>query len=474
MVETRHQTSVAVIGAGPGGYAAAFMAADLGLDVALIDMEENPGGVCLYRGCIPSKALLHAAQVIQESRKAPEMGITFQEPRINLDTLRDWKAGIVQRLTRGLGQLSRQRKITYIRGKARFLDSRSLSITREEGEETWTFEKAILATGTRVAGIPGLSLESPRLWDSSRALDLPSVPGTLLVIGGGYIGLELGTVYAALGSRVTVVEMMPNILPGVDADLVAVYKRHAKKRFDSIQVNTKALDMKETDQGLSVTLQDNAGKTQTETFEAVLMAIGRKSDTTGLGLENTQVKTGPGGFVTIDEKMQTGDPSILAIGDITGGALLAHKATHQGRIAAEVLAGKKASWEVRAMPAVVYTDPEIATCGLTETEARNMEKSVQVVKFPWGAAGRALTMGWNDGVTKLIIDPETERVLGMGIVGPGAGELIAEGALAVEMAALASDLAETVHPHPTLSETVMEAAESFYGTCTHIYRPLKK
>jgi len=465
---------LAVLGAGPGGYAAAFMAADLGLKVALIGMEENPGGVCLYCGCIPSKALLHVANVIAESRLAAHWGIQFSEPRIDVDRLRAWKNEVVGKLTGGLGLLSRQRAVRYIRGRASFLDARTLRIEKHEGgEEKLAFEKAILATGSRPSALPGVSLQSTRLLDSTAALELTHIPKTLLVVGGGYIGLELGTVYASLGTRVSVVEMTGGLLPGVDRDLVSILAKRVEGVFSSVRLNTRVLGMQEEPDGIRAQFEGGEAANAAEVYEAVLVSVGRKPNSAIAGLEKTRVELDARGFVKVDPQRRTTDPDIFAIGDVAGEPMLAHKATHEGRAAAEVIAGHKVAFEPRAIPAVVFTDPEIAWCGLTESRAREEKRSVKVVRFPWAASGRALTLDRPDGVTKLIVEPVSGQVLGAGIVGPGAGELIAEAVLAVEMGALASDVMLSIHPHPTLSETFMEAAEAFLGLSTHIYRPRK-
>jgi len=470
MSEETNTTQLAVIGGGPGGYAAAFLAADLGLQVALIDPEPNPGGVCLYRGCIPSKALLHVARVLTESRAAAHWGIEFSEPKVKLEKLRTWKEGVVQRLTGGLGQLSKQRHVRYVRGEASFIDAWNLRIKKPEGEEQLGFSHAIVATGSRPAALPGISLSSPRILDSTSALEIPDVPKTMLVVGGGYIGLEMGTVYATLGSQVSVVEMMPGLLPGVDRDLVTPLAKGLEGIFRSILLNTKVVEMQEQKDGVRVKFD---GQAQEQVFEKVLIAVGRKPNSQVPGLEKIRVELDQRGFIKVDLQRRTTEPSIYAIGDVAGEPMLAHKATHEGRVAVEAIAGRKVAFEPRAIPAVVYTDPEIAWCGITEEQARQEKRLVKVVRFPWAASGRALTLDRPDGVTKLIIDPETEGILGVGITGSGAGELIAEGVLAVEMAASAMDIALTIHPHPTLSETVMEAAEVFFGNATDLYRPKK-
>jgi dihydrolipoamide dehydrogenase len=468
------KTQVAVIGAGPGGYPAAFLAADLGLDVTMIDPETNPGGVCLYRGCIPSKALLHAAKVITEAGEASRFGITFEKPVVDLSRLREWKDEVVGKLVGGLGQLARQRKVKYIKGRARFADPHTLEIKTNEGsEETLRFEHAVIATGSRPAVIPGLST-SGKILDSTSALDLPGIPKTMLVVGGGYIGLELGTVYSALGTEVSVVEMTSGLMPGVDRDLVRVLQKRSGEIYKDIMLETKVVGVKEIGNGMLVTLEKEGREKLELAFDKVLVSVGRKPNSEELGLENTKVETDGKGFIRVDEVRRTAEPNIFAIGDVAGEPMLAHKATHEGRVVAEVLAGKRAAFTPNAIPAVVFTDPEIAWCGLTETEAKEKKIPVSVARFPWGASGRAATLGKQDGVTKLVIEPDTGRVVGAGMAGDGAGELIAEGVLAVEMGALASDIALSIHPHPTLSETLMEAAEAFDGSSTHIYRPAKK
>jgi len=464
--------NIAVVGAGPGGYAAAFLAADLGMTVTLIDPEINPGGVCLYRGCIPSKALLHVAKLLEESEQAKNWGIEFAAPKIDLARMRSWKESVVSKLTGGLGVLSKQRKVNYVRGRAAFEDSTTLRVTKSDSsEERLGFDRVILATGSRPAIIPSLKLDTPRMMDSTGALNLEDIPGTLLVVGGGYIGLELGSVYAALGTRVTVVEMLPGLLPGADRDLVTPLHKRLEKMFAGILLNTTVASVKDEGTGIRATLKAQDGTAQEKLFDRVLVSVGRKPNSEIPGLEKTRVQVGPRGFIQVNKQLQTDDPSIYAIGDVVGEPMLAHKASHEGRVAVEAIAGHKVAFEPNAIPAVVFTDPEVAWCGLTETQAQNENREIKVAKFPWAASGRAITLDRPDGLTKLLIDPHSERVLGVGIVGVGAGELIAEGVLAIEMAALAHDVAHTIHPHPTLSETIMESAEVFFGTSTDIYRP---
>ena len=473
--------NLTVIGGGPGGYVAAFLAADLGMsegsfgNVTLIDLEKNPGGVCLYRGCIPSKALLHVAKLIHEAEQAKNWGIEFGRPKIDIDKLRNFKNNVVNKLTGGLGQIAKQRKVNFIQGRARFINSSTLKIETASGETIeHKFDKAIIATGSVVATIPSLNIQSKRLLNSTSALDLPEIPKSLLVVGGGYIGLELGSVYQALGTQVSVVEMLPGLLPGADRDLVNFLVKKVKENFAEVMTNSKVLEMKEVDNQIKVKIQDEKGNTVEKTYDYVLMSIGRKPETRGLGLENTKVTTTDRGWIKVNKQMQTTDPNIYAIGDIAGEPMLAHKAFHEGRVAVEAIAGHKVAFEPMAIPAVVFTDPEIAWAGLTEEEAKKQGIKYEVAKFPWAASGRAITLDRTDGVTKLIVDPDTQRLLGIGICGPNAGELISEGVLAIEMGANVTDLKLTIHPHPTLSETIMDAAEVFFGQSAHYYTKLRK
>src|SRR3954469_19026651 len=469
-------TQLVVIGAGPGGYAAAFYAADRGMKVTLVDPEKNPGGVCVYRGCIPSKALLHVADVISESQHAAEFGVEFPRPKIDLDKLRDFKNKVVGQLTSGAGQVRNLRKIAHIQGMASFRDNRTLEIAKVDGtKETLTFEHCIIATGSVPTKIPGISIESDRLMDSTGALDLPDVPQSLLVIGGGYIGLELGSVYAALGSKVTVVEMTGGLLPGADRDLVNILARRIEKICEAVWLNTKVTKItkgaKDTKDRLLVAFEVE-GFPGEKAFDRVLVSIGRRPNASVRGIDRLRITIDKRGFIAVNESRETGEPGIYAIGDVAGEPMLAHKASHEGRAAGDAIAGERnVAFEPAAIPAVVFTDPEIAWAELTETEAEKRGIKVAVARFPWGASGRAISLGRTDGVTKLIIHPESERVLGVGICGPGAGELISEGVLAIEMGATAEDMAMTIHPHPTLSETVMESAEVFFGQATHVYRP---
>ena len=467
-------THVAVVGGGPGGYAAAFLAADLGRTVALVDAEPNPGGVCVYRGCIPSKALLHVAKVLDEARHASAWGVEFGAPKIDLAKLREFKNSVVTRLTAGTGQLAKHRKVRYLQGLAEIIDPHTLRMKRLGGaDEMLQAEHIILATGSVPAMPATLRLDDPRVMDSTAALDLPDIPGSLLVVGGGYIGLELGSVYAALGSAVTVVEMTDGLLPGVDRDLVDVLARRVTQQMRGVLLKTRVTKMQAQPPGIRVTFDGEGlpAERREQVFDRVLVAVGRRPNASVPGLDRTRVQVNERGFIVVDAQMRTAEPSIFAIGDVVGEPMLAHKASHEGRVAVEVIGGAKVAFEPRAIPAVVFTDPEIAWCGLTEAQAQREQRAVTVARFPWGASGRAITLDRVDGATKLILDPGSERILGVGLVGTGAGELIAEGVLAIEMGATATDLKLTIHPHPTLTETMMEAAEVFFGHATHVYRP---
>jgi dihydrolipoamide dehydrogenase len=459
---------VIVIGAGPGGYAAAFLAADLGLKTALVDPEANPGGVCVYRGCIPSKALLHVANLLREARHAEAWGVRFGAPSIDLGALRTFKDNVVKRLTSGTGLLVKSRKVQYLRGRAELVDPHTLTVKLlDGGEEKVTFEHAIIATGSVPAVPASLRVDDPRVMDSTTALDLPDIPKSLLVVGGGYIGLELGSVYAALGSAVSVVEMTDGLLPGADRDLVDVLAKSVAKAMKNVWLKTSVTKMTAEAAGIRVTFDSQPE----QVFDRVLVAVGRRPNASVPGLDRTRVVLDQRGFIVHDEQLRTAEPSIFAIGDVAGDPMLAHKASHEGRTAVEVIAGHKAAFEPRAIPAVVFTDPELAWAGLTEAQAQKTGRQISVAKFPWAASGRALTLDRTDGLTKLIVDPSTERILGVGLVGPNAGELIAEGVLAIEMGANVTDLKLTIHPHPTLTETLMEAAEVFFGQSTHVYKP---
>jgi dihydrolipoamide dehydrogenase len=457
-----------VVGGGPGGYAAAFYAADQGKKVILVEREKRLGGVCLNRGCIPSKALLHATELITASRDSGHHGITFAPPQIDLAKLRTWKDAILARMSQGIASLAQKRGVQILSGRGYFEDSQTVRVETTDGQSFVQFEKAIIAVGSKPALPKAFDLGNPRIMTSREALQLEEIPTDLLVVGGGYIGMELGTAYASLGSKVVVVEAMDSILLGADLDLVQPVLRYAKKAFRELRLKTKVLRLATSGKQIKVVM-DVDGQEKEELFDRVLVSVGRVPNCEDLGLENTKVQRDDKGFIKVNEKQQTADPAIYAIGDIVGGVLLAHKASKEARIAVEVMLGEESAFRDIIIPAVVFTDPEVAWCGLTEAEAKTKGLEVQVVKFPWAASGRALTFDRTDGVTKLIVEPETERILGVGITGHGAGELIAEGVLAVEMGATVKDLAETIHPHPTLSETLMECAELFYGHATHAY-----
>jgi dihydrolipoamide dehydrogenase len=451
------EVDVAVLGGGPGGYSAAFRCAELGLETVVVDAGKRLGGACLYEGCIPSKALLHVAAVIGEAERAKEFGLDFGEPRISLDPLRKWKAErVVGKLSRGLASVAKTKGVQVIGGLGAFEDSRSIRVGGEE-PQVIRFKHAIVATGSLPIRVPGLDLASERIMDSTAALEVSEIPERLLVIGGGYIGLELGQVYAALGSHVTVVEMTEGLLPGADRDLVQPLARRCEKMFAAIHLKSKVTALKESDGAIEATL---GGGQEPQAFDRVLVAVGRRAVSDKLGLETTKVKIDERGVIPIDERCRTADPHIYAIGDVTGDPMLAHRAMRQGKVAAEVIAGRPSAFDNAAVPAVVFTDPEVAWCGLMEAEAQRAGRAIKVAKFPWAASGRAATIGRSDGLTKLVVDAASGRVIGAGIVGPGAGELIAEAALAIESAVTLEDLALTIHAHPTLSESLMEAAES--------------
>lgn len=462
------KTELVVVGAGPGGYAAAFYAADRGKKVILVEKDQRMGGVCLNRGCIPSKALLHATKVIYELKDSALRGMTFGSPQLDLDRLRSWKESILAKLSQGIAGLAKQRGVEVMAGRGHFEDSQTLRVETDEGQKFVRFEHAVVAVGSKSALPKAFDLGNPRIMTSRQALELVDIPGQLLVIGGGYIGMELGTVYAALGSKIVVVEAADAILSASDPDLARPVVAFAKKHFQEVRTKTKVKDMATAGKQIRVTM-DVGGEVREEFYDRVLVAVGRVPNCDDLGLENTKVVRDEKGFIKVNERQETTDPNILAIGDAAGGVLLAHKASKEARVAIEGLLGESSSNKDFTIPAVVFTDPELAWCGMTEAEARANGIEVAVARFPWTASGRALTFDRPDGLTKLIIEPETERILGVGIVGHGAGELISEGVLAIEMGATAKDLAESVHPHPTLSETMMECAEMFYGQATHAY-----
>jgi dihydrolipoamide dehydrogenase len=461
------KTEIVVVGAGPGGYAAAFYAAERGKQVVLVEQNRRLGGVCLNSGCIPSKALLHATAILRETKASAARGIELGQAAIDIEKLRAWKESILEKLGQGIKTLAQKRRVQQICGRGHFEDSQTLRVETAEGQQFINYDKAIVAVGSKPAMPSAFDLGNPRIMTSTEALDVPEVPRDLLVVGGGYIGMELGTVYATLGSTVVVLEALPAILTGVDADLVRPVSRAAQKLFKEIRLNTKVVKMATAGKQIKVTTQVG-GEQRDELYDRVLVSVGRAPNYIDLGLENTRVTKDDKGFIKCNAQQQTDDPKIYAIGDVNGGMLLAHRASREARIAVEAILGEPSAFENIVIPAVVYTDPEVAWCGLTEAEAKQRGIEIKVAKFLWVASGRALTLDRTDGLTKLIIEPETERVLGVGIAGAGAGELISEGVLAVEMGATARDIADSVHPHPTLSETLMEAAESFYGTATHM------
>ncbi len=460
------KTEIVVVGAGPGGYAAAFYAADLGKKVILVEREPRLGGVCLNRGCIPSKALLHATHQIVAARESAHRGITFAPPTVELAKLRAWKESILEKLAQGVAFLAQKRGVQVIRGRGYFEDSRTVRVESEQGQQFIQFDQAIIAVGSLAAMPKVFDLGNPRVMTSTEALEVEEIPETLLVVGGGYIGMELGTVYAALGSQIVVAEALGNVLMGADPDLARPVLANAKKAFKAVRLQAKVTKMATAGRQIKVEMEHDGQKLE-ESYDRVLIAVGRVPNSADLGLENTKVTLDDKGFIKINAQQQTEDPNIYAIGDVVGGVMLAHKAHKEARIAVEVIHGEDSRFENIVIPAVVFTDPELAWCGLTEAEARERGLPFEVAKFPWSASGRAMSFDRTDGLTKMIIDPESERVLGVGIAGAGAGELIAEAVLALEMGATAEDIALSVHPHPTLSETLMECAEAFYGYATH-------
>ncbi len=470
-------SQVVVLGGGPGGYAAAFMAADLGLEVTIVEADPRLGGTCLLRGCIPSKALLHVAKVISEARDMGEWGVAFGKMKLNVKTMRARKEQVIETLSGGLAQLAKRRKVRVVNARGIFVDSQTLEL--EGGDPSTydsariTFDHCILATGSIPAMPKMFAIGSDRVMDSTGALQLADVPKSLLIIGGGYIGLEMGTVYAELGSEVSVVELTDGLLPGADRDLVKPLEKRLQKLFKEIRLGTKVIGLKEVGKQIEVQMQgpDLEGVLS---YDRVLVSVGRRPVSQGLGLENTNVIVNDLGFVEVDRQQRTSDEHILAIGDVAGEPMLAHKASHEGKVAAEVLAGEPAAFDSVAIPAVVFTDPEIAWAGITAEEAKRAGRTVKISQYPWQASGRAIAMGRTDGLTKWIVDPETDRVLGCGIVGSGAGELIAEAVVAIEMGCVVRDIADSIHPHPTLSETVAFAGEVHLGTATEVYRPRRK
>ena len=472
MSNNKH-TDILVIGSGPGGYAAAFRAADLGREVTLVDKDPTLGGVCLNRGCIPSKTLLHIAKVLEEAESLKKMGVTFTKPTIDIDLVRDWKNKVVSQLSGGIGQMAKARKVNTVQAEATFLSDNEVQLKSESSTEIITFDHCVVASGSSSSIIPGIPFDNENVLTSKTALDLKKIPESLLVIGGGYIGLEMGTVFSALGSNVSVAEFLPNLLPGADPDLVKPLARKLKKEFSEIHLSTKITKVEQAKSGvMDVTMEKN-GEEITKQYEQVLVSVGRKPNTEKMGVDKTNIKVNEQGFISVDKYQQTSVKNIFAIGDIVGNPMLAHKATHEGKVAAEVICGLPAAFDAKAIPAVIFTDPEIAWVGVTETEAKESGIPYEKGEFPWAASGKSLALGRNEGRTKILFDKDTKRTIGVGIVGPNAGDLISEGALAIEMGADAEDISLTVHPHPTLGETFANAAEVFEGTVTDLYIPKK-
>lgn len=463
---------IVVLGAGPGGYTAAFRAADLGKKVVLIERYATLGGVCLNVGCIPSKALLHAAKVITEAEDVESHGIVFGKPQIDINKLRTWKESVIGKLTKGLKALAKQRKVEVVHGTGKFVTPHLIQVETADGRKTVSFDHCIIAAGSSVTRIPGFPYDDPRLIDSTGALQLQDVPEHLLIIGGGIIGLEMATVYSALGSKISVVEWMDQLIPGADPDLVKPLHRRIKKRYEAIYLKTKVTRIEANESGLTVTFEgENAPEPQT--YDRILMAVGRRANGRNIGAENIGIHVDERGFIPVDQQLRTNLPHIFAIGDIVGEPMLAHKATYEGKLAAEIIAGHKAIFDARTIPSVAYTDPEIAWMGLTEKEAIKQGIDYEKASFPWAASGRAISMAREEGLTQLLLDKQTRRILGAGMVGINAGELIAETVLALEMGADMEDISLTIHPHPTLSETVLFAAEMAEGTITDLYIPKK-
>ena len=472
-MSSKKHIDIIIIGSGPGGYASAFRAADLGREVLIVDKDPTLGGVCLNRGCIPSKTLLHIAKVLEEAESLKNMGVGFSKPKIDIDAVRSWKSKIVTQLSSGISQMAKARKVQTIQGEATFLSNSEIQIKSGSKKQVVTFDHCVIAAGSSSSMIPGIPMDNKDVLTSRTALDLVRIPKNLLIIGGGYIGLEMGTVFNSLGSVVSVAEFLPNLLPGADADLVKPLARKLKKQFEEIYLSTKITNVKPSrPKGLTVTMEKN-GRTSTKKFDQVLVAVGRKPNTKNMGLENTTIIINEKGFITVDKCQKTNIDNIYAIGDIAGDPMLAHKATHEGKVAAEVICGLPAEFDAKAIPAVIFTDPEIAWVGITEDEAKDKSIPYKKGEFPWAASGKSLALGRNEGRTKIIFDPDTKRTIGVGIVGPNAGDLISEGALAIEMGADAEDISLTVHPHPTLGETFANAAEVFEGTVTDLYIPKK-
>jgi dihydrolipoamide dehydrogenase len=466
------ETELLVLGAGPAGYTAAFRAADLGQKVVMIEKRAALGGVCLNVGCIPSKALLHVAKVIDEAKDMGAHGVSFGPPTLDLDRVRDWKSGVVKKLTTGLTGLARQRKVTVLTGDGRFTSPNTVRVETAEGARVVRFAKAIIAAGSEPVA-PGFIPSDPRIWDSTAALDLRFTPKRMLVLGGGIIGLEMATVYHSLGAGVTVIEMLDQLMPGADPDIVAPLAKRIGKLYEKILLKTKVTKVEARDDGLHVSYEGPEGA-KTEIFDAILVSVGRRPNGKTIGAEAAGVTVDERGFIAVDKQMRTNVPHIFAIGDIVGQPMLAHKGTHEGKVAAEVASGHKAAFDAKTIPSVAYTDPEVAWCGATETELKAKGIKYGKTIFPWAASGRALSLGRDEGLTKTLWDEETNRLIGCGIVGPSAGDLISEAALAIEMGSEAEDIGLTIHPHPTLSETFAMSAEGFAGTLTDLYMPKKK
>ena len=465
---------IVVIGSGPGGYAAAFRAADLGNRVLMIDKDEQLGGVCLNRGCIPSKALLHISKVVAEASSLSSVGVSFSEPKIEIESVREYKNKIVSKLSGGISQLAKARKVETLCGEASFLSNTELSVKSDADQVVISFKKCIIAAGSSSSMIPGLPDGHSSILTSRTALELADIPKTLLVVGGGVIGLELGQVYASLGSEVSVVEFLPALVPGADEDIVKPLKRKLSKQFKSIMLSSKVVDVAPNEKGGLGVVIDSGGENKELTFDKILVSVGRKPNTSQLNLESTDIKTNENNFIIVDEYQRTSVDNIFAIGDIAGNPMLAHKATHEGKGAAEVASGHPAAMDARAIPSVVYTHPEIAWVGLTESEAKSNNIPYEKGEFPWAASGKAMILDAQQGKTKVLFDPETKQVLGAAIVGPSAGDLISEACLAIEMGSDADDIGLTVHPHPTLGETFAAAAEMYTGTITDLYVPQKR
>ena len=464
---------VVVLGSGPGGYTAAFRAADLGKKVILIEEHTSLGGVCLNVGCIPSKALLHAAKVIEESKEMGEFGVSFGKPKIDLDKLRGWKDGVIGKLTKGLTGLAKQRNVEVLVGRGQFTSTNMIEIQSADGAQKVSFDAAIISAGSKVTKIPGIPYDDPRVMDSTDALTLQSIPKSMLVIGGGIIGLEMATVYHSLGTKITVVELADSLIPGADKDIVRPLQKRLKKQYEGIHLKTKVVALSAEKNGLKAEF-DGDSKPKSSIYEKVLVAVGRTPNGKIIGAESAGINVDSSGFIAVNKQMQTNVPNIYAIGDITGNPMLAHKATHEGKLAAEIIAGKKASFDARTIPSVAYTDPELAWMGITETQAKLEGIEYEKATFPWAASGRSLAMGRDEGITKLIFSKENKRLIGAAIVGSNAGELIGETVLALEMGADAEDIGLTIHPHPTLSESIFFAAEIAEGSITDLYMPKKR